>query len=119
MIIISEIIIRCPVPVFTDNTVRVRPVLAEWLETSSETLSNWQRLPAPKPVVQLYDFNVDSFTKMVYARVSDGNLWVPAVLHRDLAVVYRRGHLREFDVVHLIRSSGHNYFGDGYLTLVS
>ena len=85
---------NCPVPVFDNKSLvehkLVIPVIAEWLATTKQTLSDWQRLP--KAVVQLLNFTIDSFSDDTWVQVSDGTMWVPAVLNKEMAKLYRSGH---------------------------
>ena len=62
---------NCPVPVFDNKSLvehkLVIPVIAEWLATTKQTLSDWQRLP--KAVVQLLNFTIDSFSDDTWVQV--------------------------------------------------
>ena len=109
-----------PDPVFDNKSLvehkLVIPVIAEWLATTKQTLSDWQRLP--KAVVQLLNFTIDSFSDDTWVQVSDGTMWVPAVLNKEMAKLYRSGHLQNYDLVHLLKSDGHCYSGNTIVTLV-
>ena len=95
----------------------IKPIIAEWLALSKQSLSVWKRLPTA--VVQLFDFNLDCLSNHFWVKVSDGIYWIPAVLNFEIANLYYNDHITNLDVVYLLRTSGHPYMGSGVLELVS
>ena len=96
---------------------QIKPILAEWLAMSNQSLTDWKRLPTA--LLQVFDFHIDSFSNHFWVKISDGNFWVPARLNPEVAQLFMSDHISNFDVVYILRSKGNPNIGSGDIELVS
>ena len=93
------------------------PILSEWLALSNQSFTDWKRLPTA--ALQLFCFQLDSFSNQMWVKLSDGKVWVPAKLSNEPAVMHRNGLLENYDVVYILKTMGNPYMGQGEIEVVS
>ena len=93
------------------------PILSEWLALSNQSFTEWKRLSTA--VLQLFCFQLDSFSNQMWEKLSNGKVRVPAKLSNELAGMNRIGLLENYDVVYILKTMGNPYMGQGEIEVVS